>query len=224
MKHSAYLAIGFDMDGTLLRTDVNYSKLCEVVYNEMISAGVPKKLLNLKESSKYNLDNGMKYLIDNGLYDNMRDIPERIKEEMKKVELENVVTARPYDGGERMLEYLKDKGYRIGVLTRGSRAYATKALTVAGVMDMLDALVCRDDHPEAEAKPSPLAMDRLAEGLGVLSEDVLYLGDHRMDYYCARDAGAGFIGVLTRNTREYWASVGNDIDVIDTVTDLMDIL
>ena len=224
MPERRYLAVGLDMDGTLLRTDVDYSKLCKVVYDEMISAGVPGHLLNLKESSKYNLDRGMEYLRKNNRYDMLTDVPEKVKEKIKEVELENHISARVYEGGERMLEYLKKKGYKVGVLTRGSREYATKALTVAGVIRTLDALVCRDDHPESEAKPSPLAMRRLAEGLGVRSEDILYLGDHKMDYFCARDAGSGFMGVLTRNTKEYWMSVSPDIDVIDTVTDLMNIL
>jgi phosphoglycolate phosphatase len=218
-----YLAVGFDMDGTLLRTDVNYSKLCKVVYDGMVSAGVPESVLDLKEGSKYNLDRGMRYLSENGLSDGA-DIPDVMKENMKAVELENAATARPYEGGERMLEHLKKKGYGIGVLTRGSRAYASKALTSAGVAGMVDALVCRDDHPEAEAKPSPLAMDHLAKGLGVRSEDMLYLGDIKGDYLCARDSGAGFIGVLTKYTKEDWASVDKGIRTIDTVTDLIDIL
>ena len=224
MHERRYLAVGFDMDGTLLRTDVNYSKLCKVVYDEMISAGVPESLLNLKESSKYNLDNGMEFLRKNGCSGAVNDIPERIKEKIKEVELENHLTARVYEGGERMLEHLRKKGYKVGVLTRGSREYATRALTVAGVIGSLDALVCRDDHPESEAKPSPIAMGHLAAKLGVRSEDILYLGDHKMDCFCARDAGAGFVGVLTRNTEEYWRSVSPDIDVIDTVTELMNIL
>jgi phosphoglycolate phosphatase len=219
-----YLAVGFDMDGTLLRTDVNYSKLSEVVCGEMMSAGVPGHVLSLKESSKINLDNGMNYLKRNGRSNDLHAVLEKIRKGFNLVENENVVSARPYDGAERMIEYLKDKGYRIGVLTRGGREYATKALTVAGVIGMIDALVCRDDHDETEAKPAPIAMVRLARALGVKAKDILYLGDHRLDYFCARDSGAGFIGVLTRYTREDWASVSNGVDTIGTVAELIGIL
>jgi phosphoglycolate phosphatase len=219
-----FLAIGFDMDGTLLRTDVNYSKLSGAVYAEMRRAGVPEHVLGLKESSKFNLDGGMNYLKDNGRSDDIPHLLDRIHKKMRAVEQENVVSARPFDGGERMLEYLKRNGYRIGVLTRGSREYAVKALTVSGVIGMLDALVCRDDHHESESKPSPVAMRHLADALGVSPADILYLGDHRMDYFCARDSGAGFIGVLTRYTKEDWAAVGRDIRTIGTVAGLTEIL
>jgi len=219
-----YLAVGFDMDGTLLRTDVDYVKLCTVVCNEMKVAGVPASILVMSKGSKQNLDDGMRYLIENGMSDAADAAFKRIREGVKKVELENVMTARPYEGGEMMLRYLKSKGYRIGVLTRGSRPYAEKALTVAGVIDDLDALVCRDDHPEPEAKPSPIAMRHLANELNVEPKDILYLGDHSMDHSCARDSGAGFIGVLTGSTEEYWKRIDENIRVIDTVTDLMKIL
>jgi len=218
------LAIGFDMDGTLLRTDVDYAKIFWVVYDGMMEAGVPKSELSQMDGPRSNIDIGVEYLVKAGRSEDVPMIMERIRKGMKDVELENHGTARPYEGAERMLQYLKDKGYRIGVLTRGSREYATKALTVAGVMDMLDALVCRDDGDESEAKPSPIAMERLAAALGVRTTDILYIGDHRMDYICARDSGAGFIGVLTRNIDDYWSSVDRDITVIDTVTDLMRLL
>ena len=224
MQRRFYLAVGFDMDGTLLRTDVDYSKLCKAVCDVMRDAGVPERVLSLKESSKVNLDAGVNYLKRNGRSCDIPDVLERVHDGVSSVELENVVTARPYDGAEGMIEYLKDKGYKIGVLTRGGREYATKALTVAGVIDMLDALVCRDDHDESESKPSPVAMGRLAKAMNVRPNDILYIGDHKLDYFCARDSGAGFIGVLTRYTKEDWAAVSKDIRIIGTVADLTGIL
>lgn len=218
-----YLAVSFDMDDTLLRTNPNYSKMCDVICKEMTAAGVPASLLDPKESSKHNLDAGMRYLRDNGHY-NSEDIPENIKEKMKEIELEGCLDVRPYEGAERMLEYLKGKGYHIGVLTRGCREYAVRSLTAAGLIGELDALVCRDDHNESEAKPSPAAMEHLADKLGVRSVDILYIGDHKMDYFCARDSGAGFIGVLTRNDKGYWAAVDRSIVTIGTVTGLTELL
>jgi len=220
----SYLAIGFDMDGTLLRTDVNYSKLSKAVYDKMVSAGVPECLLSLKESSLFNMDSGVSYLINNNRAGDVDKLIEDIRRDVDAVEIENVSTAKQFEGGERMIRYLKNKGYKIGVLTRGGRKYATKALTVAGVIDQLDALVCRDDHHESEAKPSPAAMGYLAAELGVRPSDILYLGDHRMDYFCARDSGAGFIGVLTRYDKKDWEAVDPDINVIGTVADLIGIL
>ena len=220
----SYAAVGFDMDSTLLRTDVDYPKLSKAVCNEMIAAGVPEHVLDPKESSLFNMDAGANYLRRNGRAGDVPIIVERMRSNIDMIELENVSTARPYDGTEKMIAYLKDRGYGIGVLTRGGRKYATKALTVAGVIGMIDVLVCRDDHDESEAKPSPAAMGYLASGLGLRCDEILYLGDHKMDYFCARDSGAGFIGVLTRYDKKDWEAVDPKINVINTVADLVGIL
>jgi phosphoglycolate phosphatase len=219
-----FLAVGFDMDSTLLRTDVDYSKLSGGIFREMIKAGVPEHVLDINDSSKFNLDSGINYLRRNDRAADVPGIVKKIQKVMKTVELENVLTARPYNGAERMLAHLKEKGYKVGVLTRGSREYATKALTVSGVMGMLDAVVCRDDHDESESKPSPAAMQHLANAFGVRPADILYLGDNKIDYFCARDSGAGFIGVLTRYTEYDWMSVDDKINMIGTVADLTEIL
>jgi len=110
------------------------------------------------------------------------------------------------------------------VLTRASRNYAVKALTISGVIDMLDAVVCKDDFPESESKPAPAAMHNLADALGVVPSQILYLGDSKIDHHCARDSGAGFIGVLTKYTKDDWMAIDKDMKVIGTVTELMKIL
>jgi len=219
-----YLAVGFDMDSTLLDTNVNYRKLSLVVYNEMIKVGVPENILGKTAGSIYNMSKGSEYLTKNGRTDDIRVVKDNVREMMMSVELENVMTSKPYKGAEEMLTYLKNKGYKIGVLTRGSRQYAVKALTVSGVIDMLDALVCRDDFDEDESKPSPIAMKHFADALDLEPKDILYLGDDAIDFFCARDSGAGFIGVLTMNTKEEWKMIDDRIPVIDTVTELLKIM
>ncbi|MCL2607881.1 MAG: HAD family hydrolase [Methanomassiliicoccaceae archaeon] len=216
-----YLAVGFDMDSTLLDTNVNYRKLSLVVYDEMRKAGVPENVLKMNGGSIYNMKKGTEYLTQDGRSGDIYAVKKNVSGKMGSIELENVMTAKPYEGAEEMIAYLKNKGYRIGVLTRGSRRYAVKALTVSGIIGMLDALVCRDDFDEDESKPSPIAMRHLANALNVEPKDILYLGDDAIDFFCARDSGAGFIGVLTMNTEEEWRSIDNGIPVIDTVAGLL---
>jgi phosphoglycolate phosphatase len=219
-----FLAVGFDMDSTLLNTNIDYYRLRRVVSGEMRKAGVPEDLIDDRDLSKFNLDRGIRYLTANGRADEIDGILIRIDKEIRKIELKNSDSAKAYDGADRMLRYLKGKGYKIGVLTRANRQYAVKALTLSGVIDLLDAIVCKDDFHESESKPSAAAMHNLAKLLGVASKDVLYLGDNKLDHHCARDAGAGFIGVLTKYTENDWKDVDADVKIIGTVTDLMKIL
>ena len=219
-----FIAIGFDMDSTLLDTDVDYSRLRSVVSDEMVSAGVPEYLMDRNEQSKFSLDRGIAYLVKNGRSGEIDGILRRIDREIRSIELENVERARPYDGVDRLLRYLRGKRYKIGVLTRANREYATKALTISGVIGMLDAVVCKDDFPESESKPAPAAMHNLAKALGVVPSQILYLGDSKIDHHCARDSGAGFIGVLTRYTKDDWLAIDDNVRMIGTVTELMEII
>jgi len=219
-----YLAIGFDMDQTLLNTRIDYDRLSNVSFDEMRRIGVPENVIDENKSSKFNRDRGMEYLRKNGRYEDADIVAERIFGIFEEIEMENVAAAKPFEGAVELLRYLKDKGYKIGVLTKGSRPYATAALTISGVIDMLDALVCREGRDESETKPSPVAMEYLADALDIEPKDILYIGDNEVDYFCARDSGADFIGVLTRYTEDDWRSLGNDIRMMDTVADLIDIL
>jgi len=104
---------------------------------------------------------------------------------------------RPINGARETILELKDMGYEVGLLTRGSRRYATAAMQVAGLDGILEERLFRDDYPEREAKPNGIALRRIAERLDVRPEECLMVGDHLIDLKCARSANASFAGVLT---------------------------
>jgi phosphoglycolate phosphatase len=63
-------------------------------------------------------------------------------------------------------------------------------------------------------------MERIAEKLGCRSEECVFIGDHPMDFECAKASGAKFIGVLTGSTdREKWSLAGCEA-VIESIADV----
>ena len=219
---SGYKAVCFDMDGTLLNTKVDMKKMADLVFDEMVRMGVPENEINREGGFKFNLDSGTDYLSRNGRGDDIYEINRRVSKAARDVEMENVLMARPFPGSVRLLNHLKKEGYKVGVLTRGCREYAETALKLTGVLELLDGLVCRDDFPECDAKPSPASMSNLAYALGLVASDILYLGDHKFDYLCARDAGAGFIGVLSGGyDKDDWKALDRNIVTVNTVADLL---
>lgn len=217
----AYRAVGLDMDGTLLDTQVDYGKMSDLLFDEMVRMGVPESVLDRSGGSKFNIESGTHYLIKEGRENDFWEMQVRINKTATDIEMENVHMARPFPGAKEVLEELRQNGIPVGVLTRGSRFYATAALKNAGVWDLIDALVCRDDHPEKEAKPSPVAMQHLARSLGTECSQILYLGDHRFDHDCAMSSGAGFMAVLTGTYDEDdWKNLGNGFPVISSIADL----
>ena len=121
-----------------------------------------------------------------------------------------------------LLKALHGNGLKTGLLTRGCREYAEAALDVCGISGLLDGVVARDDYPESEAKPSPKAMEHMAEQLGVRPDEILFFGDHTFDYQCARDSGSGFVAVLTGTfTYDDWKGI-DGIEIYDSIGDYYD--
>lgn len=220
-----FKAVAFDMDGTLLDTKVDYVKMSNLLFDEMVRIGVPEKVLDRTEGSKFNIESGIGYLLENGRESEIYEMQSRINCAATDIEMENVDLAKPFPGTISIIKSIKQLGLPIGVLTRGSRKYAIKALTNAGVLDHIDTLVCRDDYPEKDAKPSPVAMENLAELMKVDCSQIIFVGDHRFDYECAVNSGAKFIAVLTGTyDLDDWNKLGNGFHIMDSIADLEKLL
>lgn len=204
-----YKALCFDMDATLVDTKLNYSKLSELVAAELIKIGIPLQLLDPKKNQDENLAAVMTFLKEQGRADEIFSVYDRVRESAKRVEMEDADKSKPFRGTSAILIKAHELGLKTGLLTRGYRVYAEKVTEHCGICDLLDAVVARDDYPEKEVKPAPIAMQHLAEKLGIKTEEILFFGDHESDFQCARDSGAGFIGVLTGTTsKEDWNKMG----------------
>ena len=216
-------AVAFDMDMTLLDTVIDFKRMAAVVEEEFVGLGIPEDVIE-KDRRMHSMDNCMKWIIANGLADELHTMGLRIEERSASIEMERVADAKTFPGTEELLLELRSKGYKVGLLTRGSRAYVEKALENAGISDEFDHMVTRSDYPQNESKPNPIAMEHLAEGLGVSCSEILFVGDEPVDWKVAQEAGSGFIGVETgMMKRENWVTLaGPSIDIIGIVTDLKD--
>ncbi len=92
-----------------------------------------------------------------------------------------------FPGMEELLEELKQKGYKLGLVT--SRLYNTtmQGLEHFGIKDHFDAILTADDTPLH--KPDPAPINLTLEKLGSEPEDSVMVGDTMFDILCARNAG-----------------------------------
>lgn len=220
-----YRAVCFDMDGTLLMTKVDYDKMANLVFDVFVELGVPESEINREEGYKFNIEGGCKWLLDNGRKAELYTIQGRIEKLARDVEMEFVDEAKPAPRAIEILQKLKAQGYKTGILTRGCREYAEAALKICNVYDLLDGIVARDDYPEDQAKPAPIAMKHIADDIGVKPEEILFFGDHSFDYQCAEASGAGFVGVLTGTfDRQDWINIDGNITIFQDVSELEKLL
>ncbi|MCL1978940.1 MAG: HAD family hydrolase [Methanomassiliicoccaceae archaeon] len=217
-----YKAVGFDMDGTFMNTEIDYVKLYNVIFDELVEMGVPENAITRTGGSKAELESGIRWLIANGRREDALSLQNRVSGRSTMVEMEYADRSRPFNGATEAVKMLREKGYRTGILTKGGHAYAEFILKRSNVLGLFDAIVARDDFPEEEAKPSPKAMVNLGHVLGVRPEEILFIGDSRGDWLTARDSGAGFYGVLTGGYGiDDWRAADPNIRVIDGVASLL---
>lgn len=221
MVQEPILAIVFDFDGTLVKSAIDFTSMKQKVFSRLINIGVNERFLNWEETIAFNLKNVREKMLQANKSSLLDEIDQVVEEALLESELESVNGTKLIHGVPETINVLKDKGFRIGVLTRGSRRYLKMACQIAGLQLMLfDGVICRDDFPHEEAKPNGIALRRMAMKLGIHPSQCLLVGDHQIDYLCAIDAGASFVGVLTGAFNiEQWSGVGC-MTVINSVVDL----
>jgi len=214
-----------DLDGTLIHTTVDFTRMKERMVEELSALGIPRELMDVQQTVARNMGAVHAYLSAQGRDAEWPAIEARVGEMMERTEMEKVHLTRPVDGARNVLLELRRRGYRVALLTRGSRRYATAALRYAGLDEgLFEALIFRDDYPEREAKPNAIAIQRIAERLGVRPEECLMVGDHLIDLACARSSSAGFAGVLTGAFKEEdWQREGC-LCVVGSVGEVLDLL
>jgi phosphoglycolate phosphatase len=92
------------------------------------------------------------------------------------------------------LKALRERGFRLGLLTRSSEAYSRQVLQRLRLAPFIEAMGTRTNV--GPVKPDPESLRRVLHDLGVQPHRAAYVGDHPLDAQCALGAGVRFYGVL----------------------------
>ena len=218
-------AVGFDLDGTFLKTHVDYDRLRDADRTVAEAHGIPFDEIDFGDYVKRPRAPIRSWLEAHGRGDEFPAINREMDDLCTEIETEFVSEAEPFPGSLECIDQIKSMGYKVGLLTRGSREYARQALGRFGVFGKFDAVVGRDYSFYDNAKPSPIAMREFAHELGVEPEEILYVGDSLTDFYSARDAGACFVGVLSGScTYDEWKAEDPHIKVFDYASEVVTLL
>lgn len=187
-------AVIFDLDDTLVLSTVDFAKFKHLVIERIVRQGEDGKLYSPNETIVAILDRYEQRMLAQGVPEN--EIRARLAELdriMDEVELERVSETEAIEGAANLLQLLRAKGIKVGILTRGCHEYAEEALSRTGLLSFVDKLECRNS--ETKAKPDPQAYLNLVRSLGIRVEETIFIGDHPIDARCAENAGVIFIAV-----------------------------
>lgn len=211
-------AVLFDLDGTL----VNSLEDLAVSANFALQMyGYPT---HETEKYKYFIGNGLLNLVEKTLPEENRnkDTINKLFQTVWKYYSENyVVNTVAYDGIKELLTELKQKGYKLAVVTNKPHEMALNVVK-ALLGDVFD-IVCGklENYPP---KPDPTLTLKVIDELGVKPEECVFVGDSGMDAANAVNSGCLGIGVLWGfRTEEELRSNGADY-IVNKPFEILEIL
>jgi len=169
----------FDLDGTLLGDQLEFQELRRKLIEELRirELSFRNEGLNLMYESLWQLSKKSGVPFDE-LYSIIIELETKRMEE-----------AYSFRGSKEVLEFLRNRGLKLALITRSSRRATEKALEKTGLGRYFELIVTRDDVPLDDLKPNPSQLRRILKELDVPPEKTVVIGDHEYDIVQAKKLG-----------------------------------
>ena len=187
----SYRAVIFDLDGTLLDT---LNDIAHAVDWVLKKHNFPTHQLDDYRSF---ISDGIVMLITRSLPEGNRNegtINECVQDFHETYSQNWNRMTRPYDGVIETLEKLAARNLKLSVFSNKSHDFTIKCVDEFFPDIPFDLIVGQLD--EIPPKPDPTGAIRIAEELGLLSNQILFIGDSAVDMKTAIAAGMIPVGVL----------------------------
>jgi len=223
MTKSKIRGVVFDLDGTLIRSTIDFPKMKRRMIAILEGGEIPRGRLSPTDTTVVTMEKAERIWEEKGVPEAERTrVRAEINEVMNRTELEAVSTVEEVEGVGEAVRRLKEEGYKLAVLTRGHNAYAMESLRKTGMLGFFDLILGRNETPRP--KPYAEALKHTAGLMGLGLDEIVFVGDHPIDATCAKNASVRFIGVLTGWTKvEVWEDHGEKT-ILNSVGDLPDYL
>ena len=186
-------AVLFDFDGTLV-PNLDLTDMRRQIAAMAKAAGVPDSvydslyIVEIIEASQAWLSDQ-----DTALASSAEAYAAASHQRINDIEMQAASNTAPFTAVRPVLNQLRDKGYRLGIVTRNCRA---AVLTMFPDMDeYVDCLHARDDV--VHLKPNPRHLQDNLDALGAEAASSVMVGDGALDMQAGQALGMRCVGVLT---------------------------
>ncbi|HEA47026.1 MAG TPA: HAD family hydrolase [bacterium] len=186
----------FDFDGTLVQLNLDFPKIYRGVYSIVRRYGVDPTLYQ---------DLFLIELVERITQELMGHKPEEAKRFNKEAEgflrAREIAAAKEAEvvpGACQTLKRLKERGIRIGIVTRNCKEAVRIGLGKNNFI--YDLLLTRDDI--RPVKPEPHSLERALKVLKSKPEETIMIGDHPIDIKVGKKVGVKTVAVLSGKKRK----------------------
>lgn len=216
-EHASVHGIIFDLDGTLIKSVVDFPKMKNKMIEYIQSLDIPDTTYTTQQTTNIIIADLNRRMIEQGFTDSDQEkIFHKISDILTEVEFENVDKVILLPGVREFIKECWDSKIKMGILTRASEKYTNACLELTGLNQYLNVIVSRDQFNILKAKPNLHSLNYIISELSVPQENILFVGDHKIDLDCAREGKIRFVGVLAgAYNRNMLSELGHDLLVED---------
>ena len=214
----AIKAIIFDFDGTLAVLNIDFSAMRERVFDLMRQLGIREEAIREKYLLEI-IDEVYEMLWEKNpsgaetFYQASHDI-------LHEVEMKAAEEGRLIDGATAALKRLREKGIKVGIITRNCEDAVRKVFPK--INDYCDVFVSRNSVKKV--KPHPDHLTHVMKSLKISGKEAVMVGDHMIDVQAGKRVGMKTIGVLTgRTKKEEFERAGADY-VLGEATEIYELM
>ena len=188
----------FDLDGTLIKSVVDFPKMKRRMIEFINDLPMPGTNYKITQTTNEIISDLNVRMLQNGMSERDREeILNKISRILTEVEFENLDLVELNPGVKEFIQHCYKNGIKMGILTRASRDYLLASLEKTGIIEYFSVILSRDEFTLLKAKPHQFALEYTIKELGLPPENILFVGDHEIDFNCARNGNIRFVGVLS---------------------------
>lgn len=181
----------FDLDGTLVETNIDFARMRREMTALALSAGVCRDELEGLDILAI-VNSATAKLRAHGKPREALMLYGRAMRALERIEIPHARSATEIPFAKQLLAELESRGIATGIVTRNSRRASLIAMETAGIR--AGVLVCREDSERHKPHPDPIHI--ALERLGARPKASVMVGDHLMDVQSGKAAGLMTIGLL----------------------------
>ncbi len=198
----------FDFDGTLVDSMTMWVGIDQKIFDLNgipVPEGLTERLipLNEEETAKVFLEYGCQ-----GTVDSIRALHDRLAQE----QYETTIPLK--EGARELLEALRDRGIRVGIVSASIMSRMLPAIRRLGLTGYFSIILpCGELNVNKHTKE---AYDLALNTIGVAAEDALFVDDFYGNIQGAKDAGLATIGVYDEVGAKNWPQMQKTADICVT--------